>query len=59
MIPCEAVNLHFRAGHPIGEVVEGIPCVGLKVVAKVGRSGAENEKHCIYVEMNIFPPLNI
>ncbi len=37
MVTSEAVNLHQGAGHPVGEVVEWIPRVGLEVVANVGR----------------------
>ncbi len=37
MVTSETVNLHHGAGHPVGEVVEGIPRVGLEVVADVGR----------------------
>ncbi len=37
MIAGETVNLHQGAGHPVGEVVEWIPRVGLEVVADVGR----------------------
>lgn len=48
MIPCQAVNFHFWASHPIGEIVEGIPWVGLKAVAKVGCPG-EKRKYCIWI----------
>ena len=40
VIPCETVNLHHGAADSVGEVVEGVACVGLPVVSNV-RCGVE------------------
>ena len=35
MIAGETVDLYDWAGHPVGEVVEGVPAVRLEVIANV------------------------
>lgn len=47
MIPCQAINFYFGASHPITEIVEGIPGICLKAVAKIGCPAREKRKRLV------------